>query len=139
MKQKILFVSLIAILLISPAWAVSIRGRAVSTIADVLRFARELDNVSNQDTKLELGKSSLVRLHDDSQLDLHYNIGSGDTDLSLGQIREYSAGYRKRDNGFIAQLAKTNFNGKKVLISSSRIQAQKGSFSPFIGDYNATN
>ena len=112
MKQKILLVSSLFIMpLVSPAWAVSIKGRAVSTIADVLRFARELDNVSNQDAKLELGKSSLLRLHDDGQLDLHYNIGSGDTDLSLGQIREYSAGYRKRDNGFIASLAKTNFNG----------------------------
>ena len=77
-KHKVLFASLIVVLLACcQAQAVSIKGRAVSTISDILRYARGLGNVSTTDTALELGKASVLRLHDDGQLDLQHNISNG--------------------------------------------------------------
>ena len=77
-KHKVLFASLIVVLLACcQAQAVSIKGRAVSTIDDVLKYARGLDNVSAADTNLELGRASILRLHDHGQLDLLRNISNG--------------------------------------------------------------
>ena len=122
MKYKILALSLIAGLLVSSqAQAVSIKGKAISTITDILSHARGLDNVSSEDTHLEIEKFSLMRLLDNGQLNLLYNIGSRDNDLSLGGIKAYPLDSEKfGEGGFITALARTTFNNNKIIIASSR-------------------
>lgn len=102
-KYKVLLASLLAVLIAGvQAQAVSIKGRAISTIDDILRYARGLGNVSAADTNLNLSRASVLRLHDDGQMDLQHNISSGSRqNLSLGQIRGYlSEGRKTRDNSF---------------------------------------
>ena len=83
------------------AYAVDIKGRDISTIPDILRCSRGL---TGKEVNLELRKDSLIRLHDDGQLDLRYNIGNGDKDSSLGKIGDYFSGVLIRDNGLISAL-----------------------------------
>ena len=84
------------------------------------------------DTHLELRKSSLLRLNDDDEdFNLHYNIGSGPTDLSLGRIERsvslrLSGQLASQTDKSRAALAKTKLNGKKIVIASSKsISASK--------------
>ncbi|MBQ4402608.1 MAG: hypothetical protein II832_10605 [Synergistaceae bacterium] len=119
------------------AHAASLKGKDLSTVPDILRHARGL---TGKEVSLELRKDSLLRLHDDGQLDLRYNIGNGDKDLSLGQIKDYAykAGLAQNkqddgfhtyayftqtymlDDGFSAILTETKLGGKKLLITTSR-------------------
>lgn len=126
MRYKILCLSLIAVLILScQAQAVSIKGKEISTITDILSHARGLGNLSG-DTHLELRKSSLLRLNDDDEdFNLHYNIGSGPTDLSLGRIERsvslrLSGQLASQTDKSLAALAKTKLNGKKIVIASSK-------------------
>ena len=95
--------------------------KKIGTIPDILKAARGGGIVNKVDSDLELGKNSILRLHDDGQLDLHYEIGNGDKDLSLGKINGYSTTTEMRDNGLLAALAKTKFGDQKILITSSMI------------------
>ena len=130
-KHKVLFASLIVVLLACcQAQAVSIKGRAVSTISDILRYARGLGNVSTTDTALELGKASVLRMDANGQLTLRHNIGNagdGGQESSLGKIANYlskgensAEGDNVRDNGLLSAVAQTSFNNNKVVITSSR-------------------
>ena len=135
-KYKVLCASLLAVLLAvgvccvlcGQAQAVSIKGRAISTIADVLRYARGLGNVATTDTNLELGKASVLRMDDSGKLTLRYNIGTGGgQESSLGKITNYlsegensSEGKNVRDNGLLSAVAQTTFNNNKVVVTSSR-------------------
>ncbi len=83
------------------AHAASIKGKDLSTVPDILRHAR---GITGKEVSLELRKDSLLRLHDDGQLDLRYNIGNGDKDSSLGKIEDYFSGVLIRDNGLISAL-----------------------------------
>ena len=87
-KVKGVIASMLLVLLIAgSAHAVSIKGQDISTIPDILRHARGL---TGKNVSLELRKDSLLRIHDDGQLDLRYDIGNGDKYSSLGQIKDYS-------------------------------------------------
>lgn len=109
---------MLAVLLIAgSAHAVSIKGRDISTISDILRHARGL---TGKNVTLELRKASLLRLHDDGQFDLRYNIGNGDKDSSLGKIKDFTTGFANRSDGFIAAVTKRNFGEKKILVSSQK-------------------
>ena len=60
-----------------------------------------------------------MRLHN-GKMDLTYKIGSGNSAVSVGTIRDFSTGAAKtQDNGFLAALAKTKFGSTKVIITSS--------------------
>ena len=60
-----------------------------------------------------------MRLHN-GKMDLTYKIGSGNSAVSAGTIRDFSTGAAKtQDNGFLAALAKTKFGSTKVIITSS--------------------
>lgn len=102
-KLKIYILSLLAVILIAgSAHAVSIKGRDISTIDDVLRHAR---GITNKTTNLEIRKDSILRLHDDGQLDLRYSIGKGNKDSSLGKIRNYVyVAQRMRDDGLLSAI-----------------------------------
>ena len=107
MKLKLSCILLLVMLFMSSqAWAVMIGGKNIGTIPDILKAARGGGIVNKVDSDLELGKNSILRLHDDGQLDLHYEIGNGDKDLSLGKINGYSTTTEMRDNGLLAALAK---------------------------------
>ena len=117
MKYKILCLSLIAVLILGcQAQAVNVKGRAISTISDILSYARGLGNVSAGDTHLEIEKSSLMRLLDNGQLNLRYNIGSSNNDLSLGKIKDYSTNFTNFEGGLLTALARTTFNNNKIII-----------------------
>lgn len=119
MRFKILLSSLLAVLLIgSQAGAVSIKGRDVSSIPDILKQSRGLADKGSDN--LDLSKASFIRIHDDGQLDLHYNIGNGDKYLSLREINGYSTTNLMRDNGIITVAAKTKFGNNKTFITSSK-------------------
>ena len=119
MKYKILCVSLITVLLVScQAQAVSIKGKAISTITDILSHAQGL--VSSGDTHLEIEKASLMRVFTDGQLNLRYNIGSGNNDLSLGKIKDYTnSSYA--GGGIITALSRKTFNNNRIIIASSLV------------------
>ena len=128
MKYKILCLSLIAVLILGcQAQAVNVKGRAISTISDILSYARGLGNVSAGDTHLEIEKSSLMRLLDNGQLNLRYNIGSSNNDLSLGKIKDYSTNFTNFEGGLLTALARTTFNNNKIIIASSRNMTESNS------------
>lgn len=122
MRRKVLCASVLALLMAcTHAWAVSLHNKAISTIPDILREARRDGIASDAESNLDLPKHSFIRYHG-GYMDLRYNIGSGDADLSLGQIRDYSNGalsFLKRDYGTIAALLKTRFGERKVFAGSS--------------------
>ena len=125
MKCKTLCVSLLVVLLfVGSAWpAVTINNKDIDTISDILHEARNGGVISAKDSSLEIEKDSVMRLHN-GQLDLTYNIGSGNTAVSAGTIRDFSTGAAKtQDNGFLAALAKTKFGSTKVIITSSLIMS----------------
>ena len=105
MKFKILLASLLAVLLIgSQAGAVSIKRRDVSSIPDILKQSCGL--AEKDSDNLDLSKASFIRIHDDGQLDLRYNIGNGDKDLSLKKINGFSTTNLMRDNGILTVLGR---------------------------------
>ena len=111
MKFKTLCVSMLAVLLFAgSAWpVVTINNKDIDTISDILREARAGGVVTAKDSNLEIEKDSVMRLQN-GKLDLTYQIGSGDSTLSVGSIRDFSTGAaRTQDNGFLAALAKTRF------------------------------
>ena len=105
------------------AWpAVTVNGKDIDTIGDILREARSGGIVNETDSTFDIEKASLLRLHD-GQLDLTYNIGNGNTTKSLGKIRDYiepTSNTAEQDDGLLAAVSKTNFNGKRVVIGSSK-------------------
>ena len=121
MKFKTLCVSMLAVLLFAgSAWpVVTINNKDIDTISDILREARAGGVVTAKDSNLEIEKDSIMRLQN-GKLDLTYQIGSGDSTLSVGSIRDFSTGAaRTQDNGFLAALAKTRFGSTKVIVTSS--------------------
>ncbi len=106
----------------SQAGAATIKGKDISTVPDILKEASGISGKNS--VNLQFEKFSILRLHDDGQLDLHYNIGSGDNDLSLGKIENYSSVPFGRDNGLLAAISKTNFGGNRVFIGSTKIFGQ---------------
>ena len=131
MKRKVFFASMLALLLacawVWSAFAVALHGKDISTIPDILKEARSSGITDRIGANLDIPKHSILRLHN-GKLDLLYNIGSGDTDLSLGSIRDYSTGSTKtQDNGISATLAATKFGSKKILVASSKnMSTQQG-------------
>ena len=118
MKLKTLMVSLLAVLLIgSQAGAVTIKGKALSSISDILKQSRGLADKGSDN--LDLSKASFIRVND-GHLYLHYNIGNGDKDLSLGDMFSYSTTNLMRDNGILAVPIKTRAGKYKSFITSSK-------------------
>ena len=112
MKLKTLLASLLAVTVVgSQAGAATIKGKDISTVPDILKEASGISGKNS--VNLQFEKFSILRLHDDGQLDLHYNIGNGDNDLSLGKIEDYSSVPFGRDNGLLAAISKTNFGGRE--------------------------
>lgn len=109
------------------AFAVALHGKGISTIPDILKEARSSGITDRSGANLDIPKHSILRMHN-GKLDLLYNIGSGDTDLSLGSIEGYSTGSTKtQDNGISAALSATKFGSKKILIGSSKnMSTQQG-------------
>ena len=138
MKTKTLCMSLLGVMIFAgSAWpVVTVNGKDIDSISDILREARSGGIISEQDTNLEIEKASVLRIHD-GQLDLTYNIGKGNKALSVGKIRDFSTGAAKtQDNGFLAALAKTKFGSTKVLITSSHTMS---SYTSNSGAYNLNN
>ena len=120
-KMKIICASLSVMLLLAcQAWGVELHGKSISTIPDILKEANRSGIATAEESNLELPKHSLMRLHN-GKLDLNYSIGSSDSALSLGSIRNYSTGgMHTQDDGISAALSKTKFGEKKILIGSSK-------------------
>lgn len=110
--------STLAVFLIAgSAHAASLKGKDLSTVPDILRHARGL---TGKEVSLELRKDSVLRLHDDGQLDLRYNIGNGDKDSSLGKIKDFTTGFKNLGEGFTAAVTERSFGGNKILVSSQK-------------------
>lgn len=124
MKYKVLCASILAVMLACAwgggAFALELHGKDISTIPDILKEARNSGITNKVGANIDLPKYSILRLHE-GKLELNYNIGSGENELSLGSIQGYSTGSTKtQDTGISVALSSTKFNEKKILIGSSK-------------------